>query len=94
MILSRSNSGSGVFNGASYYITGSLNVTYFILFVGLLIFIHSNFISKRLPKIMIHWKPEGKIKRGRPRKTWKDGIYTANNRRQWDMKVGRRRQTF
>jgi len=54
------------------------------------------------PKIMIHWKPEGRKKRGRPRRTWKDGIYTAmnermgewNNRRQWNMKVGRRRQTF
>ena len=61
----------------------------------------------RLPKIMIHWKPEGRKKRGRPRRTWKDGIYvyTAmnerdlrmgewNNRRQWNMKIGRRRQTF
>jgi hypothetical protein len=59
----------------------------------------------RLPKILIHWKPEGRKKRGRPRRTWKDGIYTAmnerdlrmgewNNRRQWNMKVGRRRQTF
>jgi len=58
----------------------------------------------RLPNIMIHWKPEGR-KRGRPGRTWKDGIYTAmnkrdlrtgewNNRRQWNMKVGRRRQTF
>ena len=28
----------------------------------------------RLPKIMINWKPEGRKKRGRPRKTWKDGI--------------------
>jgi hypothetical protein len=47
---------------------------------------------------------EGK-KRGRPRRTWKDGIYAAmnerdlridewNNRRQWNMAVGRRRQTF
>jgi hypothetical protein len=54
----------------------------------------------RLPKIVIHWK-----KRGRPRRTWKDGIYTAinerdlrmgewNSRRQWNMKVGRRRQMF
>ena len=54
---------------------------------------------------MIHWKPEGRKKRGRPLRTWKDGIYTAmnerdlrmgewNNRRQWNMKVGRRRQTF
>ena len=59
----------------------------------------------RLLKIMIHWKPEGRKKPGRPRRTWKDGIYTAmnetdlrmgewNNRRQRNMKVGRRRQTF
>jgi hypothetical protein len=59
----------------------------------------------RLTKIMIHWKPEGRKKQGRPRRAWKDGIYTAmngrglrmdewNNRRQWNMKVGRRRQTF
>ena len=59
----------------------------------------------RLPKIMTHWKPEGRKKRGCPRRTWKDGIYTAmngrdlrmgkwNNRRQWNMTVGRRRQMF
>jgi hypothetical protein len=59
----------------------------------------------RLPQIMSHWKPERKKKRGRPWRTWRDGIYTAmngrdlrmgewNNRRQWNMKVGRRRQTF
>ena len=59
----------------------------------------------RLPRIMIYWKPEGRKQRGRPRRTWKDEIYTAinerdlrmgewNNRRQWNMKVGRRRQTF
>jgi hypothetical protein len=51
----------------------------------------------RLPKITIYWKPEGRKKRGRPWKTWKNGIYTAmnikalrmgewNNRRQWNMK--------
>jgi len=59
----------------------------------------------RLPKIMFNWKPEGRKKRGRPRRTWKDGIYTAmserdlkvgewNNRKQWNVEVGRRRQTF
>ena len=59
----------------------------------------------RLPKIMIHWKPEGRKKRGRPRRTWKDGIFTAmnerdlrmgewNDRRRWNMAAGRRRQTF
>jgi hypothetical protein len=52
----------------------------------------------RLPKIMIHWKTEGRKKRGCPRRTWKDGIYTAmserglrmgewNNRRQWNREV-------
>jgi hypothetical protein len=35
----------------------------------------------RLPKIMIHWNPEGREKRGRPRRTWKDGINTAMNGR-------------
>ena len=30
----------------------------------------------RLPKIMIHWKPEGRKKLGRPWSTWKDGIYS------------------
>jgi hypothetical protein len=29
----------------------------------------------RLPKFMINWKPEGRKKRGRPRRTWKDGVY-------------------
>jgi hypothetical protein len=59
----------------------------------------------RLPKIMINWKPEGREKQGRPRRTWKDGIYTAmsekrlrmdewNKRRQWIIEVGRRRQKF
>jgi hypothetical protein len=59
----------------------------------------------RLSKITIIWKHEGRKKRGRPRRTWKDGIYTAmnerdlrmgdwNNGRQWNMEVGRRRQTF
>jgi len=59
----------------------------------------------RLPRIMIYWKPQRRKQRVRPRRIWKDGIYTAmnerhlrmgewNNRRQWNMKVGRRRQTF
>jgi hypothetical protein len=58
-----------------------------------------------ITKIMINWKPERRKKRDRPRRTWKDGIYRAmserglgmgewNNRRQWNMEVGRRRQTF
>jgi hypothetical protein len=59
----------------------------------------------RLPKVMIDWKPEGREKRGRPRRTSKNGICTEmserdlrmggwNNRGQWNMEVGRRPQTF
>jgi hypothetical protein len=40
----------------------------------------------RLPKIIIHWKPKGRKKRGRPRRTWKDEIYTAMNER--DLRMG------
>jgi hypothetical protein len=39
----------------------------------------------RLPKIMIHWKLEGR-KRGLPRRTWKDGMYTAMDGR--DLRMG------
>ena len=43
-----------------------------------------------LPKIMNNWKPEGRKKRGRLRKTWKDGIYAAMSERdlgmeRWDI---------
>ena len=59
----------------------------------------------RVPKILINWKPEGRKKRGSPRRSCKDGIYTAmnerdpragewNDRRQWNVEVERRRQTF
>jgi hypothetical protein len=30
---------------------------------------------------MINWKPEGRKIRGRPRRTWRDGIYTAMSER-------------
>jgi hypothetical protein len=40
----------------------------------------------QLPKIMIHWKPEGRKKRGHPQRTCKDGIYTAMNER--DLRMG------
>jgi hypothetical protein len=40
----------------------------------------------RLPKIIIYWKPEGRKQRGRPWRTWKDGILTAMNER--DLRMG------
>ena len=30
-----------------------------------------------LSKIIINWKPEGRQTRGRPRRTWKDGMYVG-----------------
>jgi hypothetical protein len=55
----------------------------------------------RVPKIMFHWEPKGRKKRGRPRRTWKEGIYRAmnetdewNNRGQWSVAAGRHRQTL
>jgi len=50
------------------------------------IFVVERMDPTRLPKIMIHWNPEGRKKRGRPRRTWKDGIYTAMNGR--DLRMG------
>jgi len=35
----------------------------------------------RLPNIMINWKLQGRKKRDRPRRTWKDAIYTAMRER-------------
>jgi hypothetical protein len=40
----------------------------------------------RLPKVMINWKPEGRKKRGHPRRTCKAGIYTAMSER--DLRMG------
>ena len=63
-------------------------------------------VPTRLPKLWLTGNlKEEKKKRGRPRRTWKDGIYTAmserdlrmgewNSRGQWNVEVGRRRQTF
>ena len=46
----------------------------------------------RLPKIMIHWKPEGRKQRGRPTRTWKDGIYIYSH--EWKRsKNGRMEQS-
>jgi len=36
---------------------------------------------------LIHWKPEGRKKQGHPRRTRKDGIYTAMNGR--DLRMGK-----
>jgi len=42
----------------------------------------------RLPKITINWKPEGRKKRGRPRRIWKDGIYEYTAMSERDLRMG------
>jgi len=41
----------------------------------------------QLSKAMLNWKPEGRKKQSHPRKTWKDGIYTAISER--DLRMGK-----
>jgi len=43
---------------------------------------------------MINWKPEGRKKRGRPRRTWKDGLYTAMSGRELIMGEWNYRRQF
>ena len=59
----------------------------------------------RLPKIILKWMPKQKWARGRPKKSWMEGIRKAMNernlnegqwedRKQWRLGVGQRRTTF
>lgn len=59
----------------------------------------------RIPKRVMQWIPQNRRKRGRPKKTWKEGISKAmsareltegqwNDRRTWKLGIGQRRKTF
>jgi hypothetical protein len=59
--------------------------------------------EERIPKLTMEWIPEERRKRGRPRKTWMEGVQTAmttrnlepdqwRNREEWRLVSGRRRQ--
>lgn len=59
----------------------------------------------RLPKKIMNWIPPNRRKRGRPKKTWKEGITKAmssrdlrddqwDNRAMWKLGIGQRRRTF
>lgn len=61
--------------------------------------------ERRLPKIAMNWVPPNRRKRGRPKKTWIEGIRKAmstrdlreeqwNNRIEWKLGIGQRRKTF
>ena len=57
----------------------------------------------RIPKLIMEWTPTERIKRGRPRKLWIEGVQAAmatrnlerdqwRNRGEWSFVCGRRRQ--
>ena len=59
--------------------------------------------EERIPKLIMEWIPRDKRKRGRPRKTWMEGLQEAmatrnlepdqwRNRTEWRLVSGRRRQ--
>jgi hypothetical protein len=59
--------------------------------------------EERIQKLIMKWIPNEKRKRGRPRKTWMEGVQLAmtarsleadqwRNREEWRLVSGRRRQ--
>ena len=59
--------------------------------------------EERIPKLIMEWVPLERRKRGRPRKTWMEGVQAAmttrnletdqwRNREEWRLVSGRRRQ--
>ena len=59
--------------------------------------------EERIPELIMEWIPQERRKRGRPRKTWREGVQAAmtrrnletdrwGNREEWRLVCGRRRQ--
>jgi len=59
--------------------------------------------EEKIPKLIMDWIPRERRKRGRPRKTWMEGVQTATTtrnletiqwrkREEWRLVSGRRRQ--
>jgi hypothetical protein len=59
--------------------------------------------EERIPELIMEWIPVGRRERGRPRKTWIEGVQAAmttrslepdqwRNREEWRLVSGRRRQ--
>jgi len=96
----------------------SLSLPLFPLYVHFLFFLSLIFIErkrlqwyghvkrmqdKRLPKLIMEWIPGKRRKRGRPRKTWMEGVQAATktrhleadqwlNRKEWCLGSGKQRQ--
>jgi hypothetical protein len=62
-----------------------------------------SFVFLLIPKLIMEWVPEERRKRGRPRKTWMEGLQAAmtarnleqdqwRNREEWRLVSRRRRQ--
>ncbi|XP_030762003.1 uncharacterized protein LOC115886839 [Sitophilus oryzae] len=52
--------------------------------------------ESRIPKKILNWTPQGKRKRGRPRRSWREGIDDNlwTDRDQWRLEIRRRRRTL
>ncbi|XP_030748221.1 uncharacterized protein LOC115876551 [Sitophilus oryzae] len=61
--------------------------------------------ENRIPKKILNWTPKGKRKRGRPRRSWREGINGDirtrgidenlwTDRDQWRLEIRRRRRTL
>ena len=62
-------------------------------------------LEERIPKLIMDWIPQERRKRGRPRRTWMEGVQAAmttrnlepdqwRNREEWRLVSGRWRQLF
>ncbi|XP_044766437.1 uncharacterized protein LOC123322558 [Coccinella septempunctata] len=61
--------------------------------------------DSRIPKKIFKWTPQGRRRRGRPRRSWREGVDKEKrdtgigeelwrNRTEWRLEIGRRRRTF
>jgi hypothetical protein len=48
--------------------------------------------EERIPKLTLEWVPEERRKRGRPRKTWMEGVYAAMTVRNLEQDHWRHRE--